>query len=91
MYIQKAGYWPYEDHEDDSQDYYQRWEDYENTWYQKEKPSPGDSLNAKELIKAASNQIRAIDFHVRPVSYTHLELFCNCCRSTGPFNTCSIQ
>ncbi len=65
MYIQKAGYWPYEDHEDDSQDYYQRWEEYENTWYQKEEPSPGDSLNSKELIKAASDQIRAIDFHVR--------------------------
>ena len=65
MYIQKGGYWPYEDHEDDSQDYYQRWEEYENTWYQKEEPSPGDSLNSKELIKAASDQIRAIDFHVR--------------------------
>ncbi len=49
----------------DSQDYYQRWEEYENTWYQKEEPSPGDSLNSKELIKAASDQIRAIDFHVR--------------------------
>lgn len=65
MYIMKAGFWPYEDHEEDSQDYIRRWEEYENTWYSMEEPDPADTLDSKALIKAASDQIRAIDFHVR--------------------------
>lgn len=65
MYIMKAGFWPYEDHEEDDQEYTGRWEEYENTWYKKDQPDPGDLLDSRALIKAASDQIRAIDFHVR--------------------------
>lgn len=35
FYIDRAGFWPYEEHEDEESetDYEKRWEDYESSWY----------------------------------------------------------
>lgn len=68
FYISDAGFWPYEKHDEDSEeytDYLERWEKYENTWYNTEKPDPCASLDPDTLIRTVSERIRAIDFHVR--------------------------
>ena len=68
VYIGKAGFWPYEDYEENDpeyQDYLERWEQYEDSWYTTEECGPSDSLDSKALIEASCERIREIDFQVR--------------------------